>query len=218
VRPAVLRPAVLLAVGVVAGVLVVALVVSLLTGPGAVTTPFLTYAPPTGWSTAPPGVAATTDAPALLGTLHGPRYPCGDEEFVRGFAASALLPTDATAGPVDRAERVARWFAEATFSAADGTAPAVTVGPPRPVQVAGPDGPVGGTVTEAAVRAPAVRTPADRASCTATAGRVLVLAVPRAEGAALLLVAGDTEGGPAEPAVPDPSTLDAVIGSARLPA
>jgi hypothetical protein len=47
---------------------------------------------------------------------------------------------------------------------------------------------------------------------------VLVLAVPHDGGAALLLVAGDTEGGPADPAPVDPSALDAVVASARLPA
>ena len=57
-----------------------------------------------------------------------------------------------------------------------------------------------------------------RGECPATAGRVLVLAVPHAGGAALLLVAGDTEGGPADPAPVDPSALDAVVASARLPA
>ena len=41
-----------------------------------------------------------------------------------------------------------------------------------------------------------------------------MLAAPVSGGAALLLVAGDTEGGPAEPAAPDPSTLDAVLASA----
>jgi len=177
---------------------------------GTVTTPFLSYTPPPGWSAAPADPDAARDTPGLVGVVHGPRYPCGGEELVRGFAGAALLPTDATAGPADRAERVARWFAATTFAAADGTPPAVTVAPPRSLQVAGPDGPVDGTVTEATVRAPA-----GRSDCTATAGRVLVLAVPAEGGAALLLVAGDSEGGPAEPA-PTPSALDAVVESAQL--
>jgi hypothetical protein len=171
-----------------------------------VTTPFLTYTSPPGWSAAP----ADPDTPALVGVVHGPRYSCDDEEHLRGFAAAALLPTDPTAGPPDRAERAARWFATTTFSAADGTPPDVTVAPPRAVQVAGPDGPVGGTVTEATVRAPG-----GRSECAATAGRVLVLAVPADGGAALLLVAGDSAGGPDQPA-PTPTTLDALVGSARL--
>jgi hypothetical protein len=179
-------------------------------GAGSVTTPFLSYSPPPGWSAAA-DPAATTDAPALVGVVRGPGYTCGAEEFVRGFAGAALLPVDATADAADRAERVARWFAVTSFSGADGTPPDVGVAPPRPVRVGGPDGPVDGTVTEATVRVPA-----GRDGCGATAGRVLVLAVPTGGGAALLIAAGDTEGGPAEPAVPSPSTLDALIASAEL--
>jgi hypothetical protein len=194
-----------LAVGVLAVVLGVAVAVP---RPGnTVTTPFLTYTAPPGWSAA----AADRNAPALVGVVHGPRYSCDGEEHLRGFAGAALLPTDATVGPADRAERVARWFATTTFSAADGTPPDVTMVPPRTVRVTGPDGPVDGTVTEARARAPG-----GRSDCTATAGRVLVLAVPADGGAALLLVAGDSEGGPAEPAA-TPSTLDAVVTSAQLP-
>ena len=114
------RPAVLLAVGVLVGVLAVALAVTVAVrgtgGTGSVTTPFLSYSPPPGWSAAPSDPAATTDAPTLVGVVHGPGYTCGAEEFVRGFAGAALLPVDATAGPADRAERVARWFAVTSFS------------------------------------------------------------------------------------------------------
>ena len=205
----------LLAVGAFLAVLAVALGVMVAVrgtgGAGSVTTPFLSYSPPPGWSAAP-DPAATTDAPALAGVVHGPGYPCGAEEFVRGFAGAALLPVDATVSPADRAERVARWFAVTSFSASDGTPPDVAVAPPRPVRVAGPDGAVDGTVTEATVRAPA-----GRDGCAAAAGRVLVLAVPAGGGAALLLAAGDTEGGPAEPEAPSPSALDALIASARAP-
>jgi hypothetical protein len=200
------RPVALLVVGVLAVAVGVAAVVLRGTS-DVVTTPFLTYTPPAGWSAAP---GATSDAPALVGVVHGPRYACGGEEQLRGFAAATLLPTDATTGPADRAERVARWFAATTFSADDGTPPEVTLAPPRTVRVAGPDGPVDGTVTEATVQAPG-----GRSDCAATAGRVLVLAVRADGGAALLLVAGDSAGGPSEPA-PTPSALDAVVESARL--
>ena len=203
----------LLVVGVLVGVLCVALGVTIAVrgtgGTGSVTTPFLSYTPPPGWSAAPADPDATTGAPALVGVVRGAGYTCGAEEFVRGFAGAALLPVDATADPADRAERVARWFAVTSFSGADGTPPDVAVTPPRPVRVSGPDGPVDGTVTT-------VRVPAGRDGCAATAGRVLVLAVPTGGGAALLLAAGDTEGGPAEPQAPSPSTLDALIASAEL--
>ena len=59
------------------------------------TTPFLSYAPPAGSSAAPLDRGAGTDAPALTGVVHGPGYECGGQSFVRGFAAAALLPTDA---------------------------------------------------------------------------------------------------------------------------
>ncbi len=203
--------AVLLALGVLVGVLAAALAGPAGvrgTGARSVTTPFLSYSPPPGWSAVP---GATTGGPALVGVSHGPGYPCGAEESTRGFAGAALLPVAATAGPADRAERMARWFATTSFSASDGTPPDVAVAPPRPVRVRGPGGPVDGTVTEAAVRAPP-----GRDGCAAAAGRVLVLAVPASGGAALLIVAGDTAGGPAEPGAPDPSALEAVIATAEL--
>ena len=163
------RPAVLLAVGVLVGVLGVALGVTIAVrgtgGTGSVTTPFLSYSPPPGWSAAPADPGATTDAPALVGVVRGAGYTCGAEEFVRGFAGAALLPVDATADPADRAERVARWFAVTSFAGADGTPPDVAVAPPRPVRVGGPDGPVDGTVTEATVRVPA-----GRDGCAASGG------------------------------------------------
>ena len=138
------RPAVLLAVGVLVGVLGVALGVTIAVrgtgGAGSVTTPFLSYSAPPGWSAAPSDLGATTDAPALVGVVRGAGYMCGAEDFVRGFAGAALLPVDATADPADRAERVARWFAVTSFSGADGTPPDVGVAPPRPVRVGGPDG------------------------------------------------------------------------------
>ena len=200
----------LLAIGVLVAVLGVTVAVRGTGGAGSVTTPFLSYSPPPGWSAAA-DPAATTDAPALVGVVRGPGYTCGAEEFVRGFAGAALLPVDATADAADRAERVVRWFAVTSFSAPDGTPPDVAIAPPRLVRVGGPEGPVDGTVTEATVRAPA-----GRDGCAAGAGRVLVLAVPTGGGAVLLLAAGDTEGGPAEPETPSPSTLDTLIASAKL--
>lgn len=207
------RTAVLLGVGLLVLALVVVLGVRATAGAAPVATPFLAYTPPPGWSTAPPDAAATTDAPTLVGVVHGPRYTCDGEEFLRGFAAAALLPVDPVASPADRAERVSRWFAATAYPAPDGTPPDITVAPPRAVRVTGPAAAVEGTVTETTVRAPG-----GRGDCPATAGRVLVLAVPHDGGAALLLVAGDTEGGPADPAPVDPSALDAVVASARLPA
>jgi hypothetical protein len=203
----------------VVGLVVLALaavVAAVLVRPGesrTVSTPFLTYTAPAGWTVGPPpDPTATADPSALTGVVRGPAYSCADETHVRGFAAAALLPTGPSAadGPADRAERLVRWFAATSYGTADGRAPAVTVAPPRPVRVAGPDGPVDATVTEAIVHAAA------SGGCAAARGTVLVLAAPSAGGAALLLVAGDAEGGPPVPAPADRATLDAVLDSVRL--
>jgi hypothetical protein len=174
------------------------------------TTPFLSYAPPAGWSAPPLDRGAGTDAPMLTGVVHGPGYECGGQSFVRGFAAAALLPTGAEVGPAELAERLARWFAATSYAAPGGAPPDVSVAPPRPLPVDGPDGTVAGTVVEVSVRAPA-----GPAGCSA-GGTVLALGAPVSGGAALLLVAGDSAGGPTEPAAPDRSTLDAVLASVRL--
>jgi hypothetical protein len=176
-----------------------------------VTTPFLSYVAPSGWNAATIDPGTVVDTPSLSGVVHGPGYPCDGEEHLRGFAAAVLLPSDASGGPAGRGERVARWFADTAYGAPDGTPPEVAVAPPRPVRVTGPEGPVDGTVTEATVR-----TPPGRADCAAAAGTVLALAAPVSGGAAVLLVAGDTEGGPAEPAAPDRAVLDAVLAGVRL--
>jgi hypothetical protein len=186
----------------------------------AVSTPFLSYSAPPGWTPAPSGPegqdgAAPLDVPTLTGVVHGPVYACGGESHLRGFAAAALLPTGPAAGtgPADRAASLARWFAAVSYAAPDGTAPEVTVAPPRPVRVDGPTGLVDGSITEATTRAAA-----GQDGCSATAGTVRVLAAPVTGGAALLLVAGDTGGGPPEPAPPERAALDAVLASVRLPA
>jgi hypothetical protein len=176
-------------------------------GTRTVSTPFLSYSLPAGW-TADPKPATAPAAPELVGAAHGPGYDCGGDRYLRGFAAAALLPTDAApgSGPTDRAERLARWFAAEAYPA-DGT---TTVAPPRPVHVTGPRGTVDGTVTE-------LTAPSDaHDGCPAAGGTVLVLAAPVSGGAALLLVAGDTDGGPADPAPPDRAALDAVLASVRL--
>ena len=45
---------------------------------------------------------------------------------------------------------------------------------------------------------------------------MFALAAPVSGGAAVLLVAGDTEGGPVEPAAPDRTTLDTVLAGVRI--
>ena len=205
------RPLALVALAV--AVIVVAAAVAMAVtwrGGHTVSTPFLSYTAPAGWAADP--AIAPLDAPALTGTMLGAGYDCDGAAHVRGYAAATLLPVDASAGsePVDRAERLARWFATASYTVAGGAAPEVTVAPPRAVRVAGPDGPVEATVTEVTARAAA------SGGCTPSSGTVLALAAPVSGGAALLLVAGDSGGGPAEPAPPDRATLDAALASVRL--
>jgi hypothetical protein len=203
----------LVALLAVAALVLVAVTVGLVhAGTRTVTTPFLSYTAPAGWTAEPTDAAAPLDAPALTGRVHGPGYDCGGDAYVRGYAAAALLPADAStgSGPADRAERLARWFASASYGT-PGSAPELTVAPPRPVRVPGPDGPVDATVTEVTTQA------AGRGDCAAR-GTVLALAAPVSGGAALLLVAGEGNGGPAEPAPPDRATLDAVLASVRLSA
>ena len=206
-----LRPGRLVALLAVA-LVVVAVALAWRGGARTVSTPFLSYTAPAGWTADPVATSAPLDAPALTGTVHGAGYDCGGEAHVRGYAAAALLPADTSAGsgPADRAERLARWFATASYATADGAPPAVTVTPPRPVRVAGPDGPVDATVSEVTAQAAGID------GCVPPGGTVLALAAPVSGGAALLLVAGDTGGGPAEPAPPDRATLDAVLASVRL--
>ncbi len=93
-------------------------------GTRTVTTPFLSYTAPAGWTAEPADACAPLDAPALTGRARGPGYDCGGEAYVRGYAAAALLPADASAGsgPTDRAERLARWFAAASYGS-PGAAP-----------------------------------------------------------------------------------------------
>jgi hypothetical protein len=215
------RVAALLAVGALALAVLIAAAMHLRDAAGqTVSTPFLSYTAPAGWSAEPSGPdgangAAPLDVPALIGLVHGPQYACGGETFLRGFAATALMPTGAAAGtgPVDRAQTLARWFAAVSYATPDGAPPEVTAAAPRPVRVAGPRGPVDGTVTEVTAQAGP-----GRGDCPATEGTVLVLAAPVSGGAALLLVAGDTAGGPAEPAPPEHAVLDAVLDSVRLSA
>lgn len=199
---------------VVVAAAVVAGVVAAVGGTGArtVSTPFLSYTAPAGWTADPATSVTPLDTPALTGTTHGAGYDCGGETYVRGYAAAALLPADTSpgSGPTDRAERLARWFAGVSYATADGVAPAVTVAPPRPVRVAGRGGPVEATVTEVTARVAA------SGGCGPSGGTVLALAAPVSGGAALLLVAADIGGGPADPAPARPATLDAVLASVRL--
>lgn len=202
------------------GILLLALAVPAVTllradepvGPRTVSTPFLTYTAPAGWVPEPVDTKGADEAPlpaVLAGVVHGPGYSCGGESHQRGYAAAALLPPDAAVKSAVRAENLARWFAAASY--ADGTPAEVSVAFTRPMQVPGRAGPVDATLTEVTARAGG-----GDATCAAVEGTVLALAAPAGGGVAVLLLAGDTRGGPIEPAAPDRAALDGVIASARL--
>ncbi|GAA2572713.1 hypothetical protein [Pseudonocardia hydrocarbonoxydans] len=174
-----------------------------------VSTSVLTYAVPPGWQdSASPG--SVLGAP-LEGRVEGPAYECGGGRYLRGLVASAFVPGERPAAAV--AAAFARETGSAFYSTADGALPEVRVSDARPFDVGG----VPGRLVEATSR-----TPADD-GCLATSGTVLLLAVPAAgpdgsPGTAVLVVNGDTAGGPADaPPVADRATLDAVLASARLP-
>lgn len=169
-------------------------------------TPFLVYAVPPDWNTAAP--AQTLPGAEFVGAADAPGYECGGERYLRGSATSALIDT------MQPAEDVAAAFARALgggyYTSNSSAPPEVIVGPGRAVDVAG----ARGTLVEATIR-----TPADD-GCLATRGTLLVLALPAGgpsgNATALLVVNGDTAGGPAAPPVPTRETLDAIIDSARL--
>jgi hypothetical protein len=179
-------------------------------GPHTVSTPFLTYTAPGGGAPEPSAEAPDESSfPAVLsGVVHGPGYCGAGEPHLRGFAATTLLPPDAAVEPAVRAESLARWFAAASY--ADGTPAEVSVAFTRPMQVPGRDGPVAATLTEVTATA------AGGDSDCAVEGAVRTLAAPVSGGVAVLLLAGDTGGGPSAPAVPERAALDAVIASVRL--
>jgi hypothetical protein len=180
-------------------------------GPHTVSTPFPTYTAPGGWAPEPGAEAPDESSfPAILsGVVHGPSYSCAGERHLRGFAATTLLPPDAAVEPAVRAESLARWFAAASY--ADGTPAEVSVAFTRPMQVPGRDGPVTATLTEVTATAAG-----GNSGCAAVEGEVRTLAAPVSGGVAVLLLAGDTRGGPSAPAVPERAALDAVSASVRL--
>ncbi|QJY47273.1 hypothetical protein [Pseudonocardia broussonetiae] len=174
-----------------------------------ITTATLSYSVPPDW-------LDSADAGSVLGApLEGradaPGYECDGNQYYRGVVASAFVPGERPAAAV--ASAFARETGSSFYVSAAGASPDVQVSDARPFEVDG----VPGQLVEATSR-----TPTDD-GCLATEGTVLILAVPTtgpdgAPGTAVLVVNGDTTGGPSTaPPVPDRSTLEAVLASARLP-
>lgn len=145
------------------------------------------------------------------GVARAPGYDCGGGSYLRGLVASSVLPG---AHPADAvATTIASTLATDYYTQGDGATPTVTLGPTRTVDVSGTPS----TLAEADVET----TVGD--GCLATSGVVLVLAVPitgadGTEAVALLVVNGDTAGGPDTTPAVERSVLDAIVASARLTA
>lgn len=171
-----------------------------------VRTPFLIYAVPPDWNTAAP--PPTILGAGFVAAADAPGYECGGQRYLRGIATSALVET--TLPAADVAATFARALGGGYYTSNSGAAPDVIVSPALAVDVAG----VPGTLVEATIR-----TPADD-GCLATGATMLVLALPAAgpsgSATALLVVNGDTAGGPAVSPAPTRDTLDAIVNSARL--
>lgn len=157
---------------------------------------------PEGWTPASPGAAPVT----VYGIPFAPvaqawDYPCRDGSFTRGTVAGAQVAVPAGVSVEQAVGAIARGAGEALYA---GAAPQVAVGATTPR-----DG--GGAQVEATVRTDGF------AGCRAAEATVLIIAEPRvtaadgSTGAAVLVVGGDTRGGPA---VPAPLTRDALVGIA----
>ena len=162
----------------------------------------LTFSVPPEW-TPSPGSGLTVAGAAVQGVQNGDPYACGGAEYVRVFSGVALLA--AGVPPAAAAEQVAREAGAVLYRTGAGELAQVSTGAPRAVDAGGAPA----QLVEARVRA-------SPDPCLASEGLLLVLAVPVAEGTAVLVVSADSAGGPAgAPAVPGRAELDAVIASAR---
>lgn len=170
--------------------------------------PAYTLTVPDDWNPAPPGPApVTVYGVPFTPVAQAAGYPCRDGSFTRGTVADARVAVPPGVGMEQAASAFARGAGEALYA---GAAPQVAVGVPSPR-----DG--GGTQVEATVRTDGL------GGCRATEATVLVVAEPRitasdgSTGTALLIVGGDTRGGPAEPAPLARDTLLGIVDTAATP-
>lgn len=145
------------------------------------------------------------------GVTVAPGYDCGGNNgYSRGIVSSAFVAGERPAASV--ASTFGQEIGRQYYTTSAGLAPTVTLSGARPVDVGG----VEGQLVEATIRAAADD------GCLAVGGVILLVAVPTtgpggAPGTALLVVNGDTEGGPATaPPNPDRAVLDAIVDGARL--
>jgi len=162
--------------------------------------------PPTGWH--------TQDAAGELGQVRLSQggyfapYTCGNpaKGYQRGALGSGSAPK---ADPTVLATTLARTAATNYYTPSGGSAaPLVTVSGPEPVQRTLPGG---GSVNGVQVEAIADQQ-AD--PCLAAEGEVLVLVLTLADHDAVLVVNGDTSGGPASPPPTTSDQLQAILDTA----
>jgi hypothetical protein len=178
-----------------------------------ITTPFLTYSVPQGWTADPAGGPFALGV-GFEGRADAPSYTCRGDRYIRGSASSALVSD--RGDPAQLATQFATRIATQSYTGTSGREPTVTVVSTTPVQVPGPgDAETTGSLVE--VRA----TPPSDDGCLGTEGLVLVLAVPTTAGGqagtALLTSGVDTAGGPATPPLPPREEMDLIAASAALP-
>jgi hypothetical protein len=167
----------------------------------------LTYGVPADWT---PRDTPLNDSLGVVSTgiALAPGYDCGGGSYLRGLVGGSELPGGLT--PDSVAPQAAEQLATEFYTLPDGSEPAVTLAPSRTVDVGG----VESVLSEATART------AGDDGCLATSGTVLVLAVPTTakgggDAVELLVVNGDTAGGPDATPVLDRATLDAIVASVR---
>jgi hypothetical protein len=161
--------------------------------------------PPTHWKTDPD--QGTAGAVTLTEGANRDPYTCGTpvERLLRGVLGSGSTPA---IDPTGVGEAVAA-SAATQYYANGNTPPTVKVDPPQPVQRKTKSGQ---TLDGVLVRAVASQS-TDK--CLASQGEVLVFVLAFADHDGVLVVNGDTAGGPATPAPSTDGELRQIIGTAQ---
>jgi hypothetical protein len=165
----------------------------------------LTYQiPPKDW-TPEPTVGSMGSVVLAMGATRSP-YNCGSPPalYLRGSMGSGVAPK---VDPGALATSVAVAAAQ-TLYVSGNTPPQVNVGPPARVSKKAH----GSTVAGALVKV-GVTTRGD--ACLAGAGEVYVLVLSLSDHDAVLMVGGDTAGGPADPKPPTDAELNSIIDTAQ---
>jgi hypothetical protein len=161
--------------------------------------------PPTHWASDPD--VGTAGAVTLAQGADRDAYTCGTpaERLLRGVLGSGATPA---IDPTGVGEAVAASAATQYYANGD-TPPTVKVDPPQPVQRR--------TRSGQTLNGVLVRAVADQSTdkCLAGQGEVLVFVLAFGDHDGVLVVNGDTAGGPATPAPSSDKELSEIIGTAQ---